>query len=335
LFPVKDALLYVPADPLGLEGTGFQGANLWAAKNPEFGAVFTVHIKDSYKTLKDQRQEKEKALEKDKKDVAYPSFDELKKEELEEKAQLIYVIRDAKGVEVKRLITSPSKGMSRIAWNLRAESTYPVNNSRKNDNNGFLVTPGVYSVEVLLVKDGKSEPVVAATNFNVVPLNNQTLVAQDLAGLQQFRKEVADLSRRVRGTNSLMSETKDKLNVIQTAVLTYPGTPTQLLSDLNRLKIELSKCSELMYGDRTKSKHEFETSPGINERLGLVEYAIWDNTVDVSNTRKKNLKIVEEEYMELRKILDPVIIELTKIEKTLDQLNIPYIKGKDQNWKEE
>ena len=41
IFPVKDALLYIPADPLGLEGTGFQGANLWAAKNPEFGATFT------------------------------------------------------------------------------------------------------------------------------------------------------------------------------------------------------------------------------------------------------------------------------------------------------
>jgi photosystem II stability/assembly factor-like uncharacterized protein len=335
LFPVKDALLYIPADPLGLEGTGFQGANLWAAKNPEFGAVFTVHVKDSYKTLKDQRQEKEKALEKDKKDVAYPSFDDLKKEELEEKAQLIYVIRDAKGAEVKRLISSPSKGISRIAWNLRGEATYPMNANRKNDNNGFLVTPGTYSVEVLLVKDAKSEQLVPATNFNVVPLNNQTLVAQDLAGLQQFRKEVADLSRRVRGTNSLMSETKDKLNVIQTAVLTYPGTPTQVLSDLNRLKIELSKCSDLMYGDRTKSKYEFETTPGINERLGLVEYAIWDNTVDVSNTRKKNLKIVEDEYNELRKLLDPVIIELNKIEQTLDQLNIPYIKGKDQNWKEE
>jgi photosystem II stability/assembly factor-like uncharacterized protein len=50
LFPVKDALTYVPADPLGLDGTGFQGHNMWASENPSFGAVFTLHIKDEYKT---------------------------------------------------------------------------------------------------------------------------------------------------------------------------------------------------------------------------------------------------------------------------------------------
>ncbi|MCF8416762.1 MAG: glycosyl hydrolase, partial [Crocinitomicaceae bacterium] len=80
LFTVKDALLYIPADPLGLDGTGFQGANLWQGKNPDFGATFTLHLKDEFKTLKQIRQEKEKALEKDKKDVAYPSFDEIRKE---------------------------------------------------------------------------------------------------------------------------------------------------------------------------------------------------------------------------------------------------------------
>ena len=92
LFPVKDALLYVPADPLGLEGTGFQGHNMWSAKNPEFGAVFSLHLKDEFKTLKSIRQEKEKLLEKDKKDVDYPSFDEIRKEENDEDAKLIWII---------------------------------------------------------------------------------------------------------------------------------------------------------------------------------------------------------------------------------------------------
>jgi photosystem II stability/assembly factor-like uncharacterized protein len=69
LFKVKDALLYVPADPLGLEGTGFQGTNLWSAPNPDFGASFYVHLKEDFKTLKEKRQESEKALDKDKKDL--------------------------------------------------------------------------------------------------------------------------------------------------------------------------------------------------------------------------------------------------------------------------
>ncbi len=335
LFPVKDALLYIPSDPLGLDGTGFQGHNLWAAKNPEFGATFTLHLKDEYKTLKQIRQEKEKALEKEKKDVNYPTFDELRQEEQEEKAQLIYVIKDAQGKEMKRLLTSPSKGISRVTWNLRMEATSPINTSRNNDNNGFLVPAGTYSVEVLLIKDGKSETIVPSTKFQVKALNNQTLVAQDIAGLQEFRLAVAETSRKVRGTNRLMSETKEKLDLIQTALISYPNTDTKMLEEVKNLKTEFQKCQVIMNGDRTKSSREFETVPGINERLGLVEYAIYENTVDVSNTRKRNLSIVQEEYTELRKILDEIIKRTRVIEEKLDNQGIPYTKGKTENWKED
>lgn len=335
LFPVKDALLYIPSDPLGLDGTGFQGHNLWAAKNPEFGATFSLYIKDEYKTLKQIRQEKEKALEKDKKDVPYPTFEELRKEEQEEKAQLIYVIKDSKGKEMKRLISSPSKGISRVTWNLRMESTSPINTGRNNDNNGFLVPAGTYSVEVLLWKDGKTESIIPATNFNVKALNKQTLTAQDVAGLQEFRAAVAETSRKVRGTGRLMNETKEKLDLIQTALTSYPNTDTKLLEEVKALKTDFQKCQVMLNGDRTKSSREFETTPGINERLGLVEYAIYENTVDVSNTRKKNLSIVQDEYAELRKILDDIIKRTRTIEEKLDNQGIPYTKGKSESWKED
>jgi photosystem II stability/assembly factor-like uncharacterized protein len=335
LFPVKDAMLYIPSDPLGLDGTGFQGHNLWAAKNPEFGATFSLFIKDEYKTLKQIRQEKEKALEKDKKDVPYPTFEELKKEEQEEKAQLIYVIRDNNGKEMKRLVSSPSKGISRVSWNLRMEATSPINTGRNNDNNGFLVPAGTYSVEVLLLKDGKTEQLVSATNFNVKALNNQTLVAQDNKGLQEFRAAVAETSRKVRGTGKLMNETKEKLDLLQTALTSYPNTDTKLLEEVKMLKLELQKCQVMLNGDRTKSSREFETVPGINERLGLVEYAIYENTVDVSNTRRKNLEIVQSEYTELRSVLDTVIKKTRILEEKLDAAGIPYTKGKSESWKQD
>jgi hypothetical protein len=215
------------------------------------------------------------------------------------------------------------------------EATSPINTGRNNDNNGFLVPAGTYSVEVLLLKDGKTETIVPATNFNVKALNNQTLVAQDQKGLQDFRAAVAETGRKVRGTNRLMNETKEKLDLIQTALTSYPNTDTKLLEEVKLLKTEFQKCLVMMNGDRTKSSREFETVPGINERLGLVEYAIYENTVDVSNTRKKNLSIVQEEYAELRKILDDIIKRTRTIEEKLDNQGIPYTKGKTESWKED
>lgn len=335
MFPIKDALLYVPSDPLGLEGTGFQGANMWASSNPEFGATFTLHIKDEYKNLKSIRQEKEKALEKDKKDVLYPTFDEMRMEEQDENAQLIYIIRDSKGNEVRRLISSPSKGISRISWNLRGESTNPVNpKGSHNKNNGFLVPSGTYSVQVLLLKNGKTEILTDKTNFNVKALNNQTLVAENPADLDAFRKELAELNRNVSGASRLLSESKEKLDIIQHALLTYPNTDLKLTEETRALKLIYDECSIALWGDGLKTSKEFETVPSITGRLGLIEYMLYENTTGVTNSQKANKAIVEEEYKAFRIKLDDLIKRLKALELKLDEFSVPYIKGKDESWKE-
>jgi hypothetical protein len=55
IFPIKDALMYVQK-----EGRYGQGSTFFKAPNPEFGATITYYIKDVPKTLKAERQAKEK-----------------------------------------------------------------------------------------------------------------------------------------------------------------------------------------------------------------------------------------------------------------------------------
>ena len=55
LYPVRDAVLYVPTLPYGLPGKAFQGEMLFTADNPPYGAVLTYHLKDAIKTLKEKR----------------------------------------------------------------------------------------------------------------------------------------------------------------------------------------------------------------------------------------------------------------------------------------
>jgi len=330
LFPVKDALSYVPADPLGLDGTGFQGHNMWASENPSFGAVFTLYLKDEYKSLKDARQEKEQALEKEKKDVSYPSFDELKKEELEEAAKLIWIISDASGKEVRRMSANPSKGISRTVWNLRSNTTNPIGSG----GNGFLVAPGTYYVSVSLVKNGTVEELVAKTAFEVKALNNQTLVAKNPQELAAFRAEVAELNRKVSGAGRLMNETNEEIELMEKALMNYPNTDMSLLKEIKDLKAMMYDCNVLMNGDGIRTAHEFEVAPSIQSRLGMVEYQLYDNTAGVSNTHKANKSIVEAEYNELRAKLDEVIKRVEVLQKKLEMVPIPYTKSKE-NWKED
>jgi len=341
LFPIKDALQYVPSAPLGLRGTGSQGANLWHAENPKFGATFSLYIKETESTLKQKRIKKQKEQEKNKEAVPYPTFDALRAEANEDKKQLIWIIRDSNGKEVKRLKTSPSKGISRINWDLRMETTSPVKINKSKPGRysspdvGFLVAPGKYSVEIISIKDGVMEQLVQKTSFNVIGLNNQTLIASNNNELTQFRKAVAETKRSLDGASKIVGETGEKIKLLEHAIKTYPNTDLNLLLEMEALKTKLDGCKVMLWGDGIKSSHEFETEPSISGRIGIVHYQLFSNTTGVTQTQRDNKAIAEEEYAAFRVILDDVIVRVKAVEKKLEAASMPYIKGKDENWKED
>jgi len=254
LFPVKDALLYIQADPLGLEGTGFQGHNMWAAQNPSFGATFTLHIKDVPSTLVSTRQQKEKELEKEKKDVSYPSFETLRAEALDEAAKLIWIISDAQGTEIRRLTTSPQKGIVRQQWDLRKATTNPVGGWGR----GPLVVPGTYQLKVVMLHNGQTEELIANTPFVVKGLNNQTLLAKDQTELNAFRAEVAELNRQVSGAEKRFEELNEELTILEKAVLNYPNTDLELLKEIRALKLLKAELRLQLAGDELRTRHELK-----------------------------------------------------------------------------
>ena len=336
LFPVKDALLYVQSDPLGLEGTGFQGANLWTAPNPEFGAVFHLYIRDEFTSLKSIRQKREKELEKDKKDVFYPSMEELRKEVNEENATLIWRIKDANGIEVRRLISQPKKGLNKITWDLRGESTEPFQpKSKRNTASGFLLPAGSYSVEVMLMKHGKVEPFSEKIPFQVNALNNQTLVAQNNEEVAKFRAEVAELKRKITGSSRLLTEAKEKIGLLKYALTTYPNTDLSLLEEIHNLEEENSNCSLQLWGDKLKESKEFEIAPSLWNRIDLLEYMHYNTTTGVTGSQKVNSQIVLETYTVFRSTLNSHLERLAALEKKMEMIPMPYTKSQDSNWKKD
>lgn len=330
LFPVKDALLYIEADPLGLEGTGFQGHNMWSAKNPSFGATFSLHVKDVPKDLKSTRQQKEKDLEKEGKDVSYPSFDALKAEELDEAAKFIWIISDAKGSEIRRMSSAAQAGLVRQNWDLRKASTNPIGGWGR----GPLVVPGTYYLRVLQVHNGQVDTLIAATAFNVKGLNNQTLIAKDNQALDAFRAQVAELNRKVSGQEKRFEEANQELELIEKAILNFPNTNMALLAEVRKLKLLKEEAKVTLYGDGLRTKHEFETVPSLTSRLGLLEYQLSDNTTGVSKTHQSNLSMVQQQYDSLYPQLQDYYKRLAALQLELEKSNIPYTKSR-LNWKED
>jgi len=325
LFPIKEALLYVPMDPLGLEGTGFQGHNMWSAKNPNYGATFHLHFNESWKSLKEKRQESEKELEKAKKDVFYPSFSDLAKEELETNPFLIWSVSDASGKEIRRATTTPSKGINMCNWNLRTQTTNPIGSG----GNGLLVTPGTYFLSVYYVNpnEQKSELLVEKRSFQVKGLNNQTLIAKNSDELFIFREEVRELNRKIGILTSQMAEAKEQISQISKALTEATNVPIELSGSIQKLKEEYRKLNVLVYGDNIRSSREFETAPSLSSRFGMLEYQLFENTTGVTKTHRANKLLVEselqqatQEYTGIRDILSDLITKLRNA-------GVPYIRN--------
>ena len=170
-----------------------------------------------------------------KRQVYYPSFEEIRAEDLEGKASLIWQIYDASGSEIRRMKSAPKKGIQRQVWNLRTNTTDPIGSK----GSGFLVTPGDYTVSISLVKDGSVELLVDKQAFKIKGLNNQTLLAENPEELKEFRAEMSELNRKVSGTEKVMGETKESIELIEKALLNYPNTDLTLLKSIREMMVSL------------------------------------------------------------------------------------------------
>ncbi len=213
VFPLKSAWMFVEKMPLGGLGSrekGFQGESYFSAPNPPVAAVFTYHLKDAPKPLKDQRKDEEAALIKAGKPVPYPSRERLKAEQDQEPAVLLFTVADEDGQVVRVLREPARKGLNRATWDLRCpalEPTSPAQASPASSGpSGTFVVPGAYSVSLASSVDGKITELAGPVKFEVKALTAVSLPAKDRTELAAFQKKVRKLSNSVSAASSTLRE---------------------------------------------------------------------------------------------------------------------------------
>ena len=148
--------------------------------------------------------------------------------------------------------SSPKKGLQRQVWDLRTNSTDPIGSR----GSGFLVTPGKFAVSVSYVKDGSVEALIVKEPFIVKGLNNQTLLAENPEELKAFRAEMAELNRKVSGTEKVMGETKESIALIEKALLNYPNTDLSMLKSIRDMKMSYKDLEVSMWGDKVRTSRD-------------------------------------------------------------------------------
>lgn len=337
MFDVKKALLYVQSNPLGLRGTGSQGAQHFSADNPAFGATFTYYLKESPKSPKQKRQAAEKRAQENGEDIKFPSYEDFVKEDTYEDAYLLFVIKDMDGNEVRKIKKGASSGVNRVTWNLRYPSTTPIRKSKgkvsrySNPDQGPLVLPGKYTVEMYLSENGEFKKLTEAETFEVEALENSSLARQSAESLA-FKKELSELRRRMRGTGNQVGELNDRLAHIKAAIQQYPDADIAWMGEVKALEKIVHDIEIAMWGDYHKSNRDVEALPGAAGRIETIVYQCWYSTSDVTTTQREQFDLGKVEYAQIRKKVDDLKMRIEELEKKMSLKGVPYTPNRP-DWK--
>ncbi|MEO8231602.1 MAG: glycosyl hydrolase, partial [Ignavibacteriota bacterium] len=320
LYPVKDALMFTQRSAT-FSGVG---SSYYKAENPPFGATFTYYIKEAPKTLKQQRQEKEKELIKKDEPVPYPSFEDLRKEDDEQKSFLLFTIYDASGNVVRKLKTNVSAGLNRFTWDLRYPSSNPIKKASDENPSGYPVMPGKYNVKMSISIDGVLKEVAGPVEFEAKVLNNVTLPASDRSELAAFQKKVGELNSAVNAAIQVSSNLKDQIEIIKTALKQANDAPQSLTDEANRIFDENLTLYRKLAGDEVISSRDEPVYPSISARVGEVVGGMWSTTSAPTESYKQNYNIASEEFKPVLESLKRLVeIDLKNLESEMNRLNAP------------
>ncbi|MGB0403618.1 MAG: VPS10 domain-containing protein [Salibacteraceae bacterium] len=334
IFPIKDAEMYLESSKLGRRGKTFQGESYFNTPNPKIGAEFIFYVNESPKTLKKERKEKEKELAKNNSDIPYPTFDELRAEDSEEKPYYFFEIMDNQGQVVRRLKTGAKAGINKMVWDLRYESQSPVSLKSKGPKNiyqgydfGRMALPGIYSVALFQMAQGKITNLTEPQQFNVKFLEINKQMGLDRTSIEAFAKEASEIRNELGKANRVNNDFNNRVKHLKQAVINTPKADQKILEDLAQIQNQLNEISIKLYGDRSLSKREFETSPSINNRLGTVVYYLWRTTSAPTSTQKEQVKIAQDELKFVMDELKNLKNQIADIEKSLQSAGANYTPG--------
>lgn len=321
-----DALLFAPEKtwsyiPRSIISS--YGSDEYIASNPSFGAVFTYYLKEGLGN-KDKKEDKD----------AFPTWETLDAKKRADKAKIVLTIKDAEGNIVRQLDGKPSKGMHRIAWDLRyaskgmirLESASKGSGFRRSPN-GFMALPGTYTVTLSKEENGEITPLTDAKSFEVAPLRKGALEGQVPSEIMAFQEEMTTLMSNLSATSLLLENSQKKVKAMQTALSKSSSEDKTLYTSLYTLQQQLDELDLKMNGNKAKQEIGANDVPTIRSRM-FAGFRGLRTSYGPTPNHKKSVAIAKEQLSQLTTVLQKIENDdIPALEKALQKIGAPLIEG--------
>jgi photosystem II stability/assembly factor-like uncharacterized protein len=335
LFPVRDALWYIPKLPLGdfeVHGKGSQGDAYFVAPNPPFGATFTYYLSEEIKTGHERRRDDEKALAEAGEDTPYPGWDAIRAEETEEPPAIVLTISDSTGNVVRRIEGPVTAGFHRVAWDLRYPLSTPWTAEPPDDSYiempGPLAAPGQYSVSLAKRVNGQLTGLGQQQAFAVRPMRARGLSGASTDEMVAFTLRVDDLNRQVTGAGAAVEELLTETRAIKETLLRSQA-PQALRERARSIELDLLAMQQQLQGNETRSLYGEEGPVSIARRLEVAKFGTFRSTYGATAMHERVIEIAHQQFegvkIRLRQITQD---DLPALRRDLDSNNVPWTPGR-------
>jgi hypothetical protein len=237
---------------------------------------------------------------------------------------------------VKKEFKPVKKGLQRFHWDLRYTLQDPIDLSTPSFYNPFggrdegtLVAPGTYSIEMALLKEGQLKTLTGPVNFEVKALKNVEMPAENRAEKVAFQKALAKLQAKLGIAEKLLSESRMKLTYIKAAIKRSEQPLGPLISEVMTIEKQLDEVQIAMYGDPVKNRLDLDQPPSPADRLGTIGYEQKYSTATPTQTHRDSYAIAEKQVMEIKAKMERIFNEnLKALEQQLINSGAPYTPGR-------
>ena len=326
LFAPRKAWWYIPRSVMSFDNTrGSQGAQLYVAPNPEFGAVFTYYLKSEYRSLKKERQEREKGG-----NAPFPGWDALEIETNEMEPHVYLEVKEGSGNVVNRIKASNKKGFNRVAWNLKVGGTQALSlNGETGELNGLMATPGTYSATLNKFEKGQFTQLAGPVSVEVVPLYEGSLPGKSLQEVTSFWRQYEDTSRDVNALwTQLNNAQKTAKKLMAAGVKANVGN--DLLTQIAKLNSGLKSLQSEMGGNPAKNEIGEKNNMTISDRLFALDRGISRSTYGPTDTHKQTMDIVVKEWSALNDKLQAYKVTASNLARQIVEAGGSWIEGQNQ-----
>jgi hypothetical protein len=308
--------------------------------------MFTYYLKSQIRSLREQRQQAERAAARQGRDVYPPSWDSLRTEDREEAPAIELTVSDGQGRVVRRVTGPVQQGFQRVAWDLRLPGPTVAlagrggNPDDEEEGGGFggrgalgpYAPPGTYQVSLAKRVDGVTTPLGTAQRFDLYLLDVDENAGRSAAVIA-FDEQASKLQRAMMGANALAGELSTRVEALRRALEETPNAPAQLPTDVRAIQRDLRDIREALNGDPTLNRRQAPTPPSLMGRMQVMTQGT-RSLEPPTATQRHQYEILSTEFstllVRLRTIADT---RLKAVEAGAEQAGAPWTPGRIPEWK--